>query len=168
MPLVLGLSDGILNALILTSGVLLHGDRGVTWVFAIEVGCVAFGTAAFTVFVSEYAELRSRLSRSTEQLNLATSGHLATTKLGRRAILLAEQSALIASTSSFLGATIPLAIAAQVPSLSWIGVAIAIALLGVLGAALAAGVGGRWPRWVIGLIGVGIAVAAVGSRLSIV
>jgi VIT1/CCC1 family predicted Fe2+/Mn2+ transporter len=165
--LALGLSDGILNALILASAALLHGGRDLTIPFAMKVGCVAFVTAVFTMFVAEYAELRSHLSRATDQLNLSSSGHLASTHLGRRVILMAAQAALIASVSSFIGATIPLIVAGALPDASWIGLAVAIALLGALGVALAASVGGRWPRWVLGLILAGVAVAIIGSRLSI-
>jgi hypothetical protein len=165
--LALGFSDGILNALILASASLLKHGRGVTVEFAMKVGCVAFVTAIFTMFVAEYAEMRSRLSRATKQLNLSASGHLAATALGRRAVVEAAQAAVIASVSSFAGATIPLAIAGIFPSVSWIGLVIAIVLLGILGAALAAGLAGRWPRWVIGLIVAGVAVAAIGSQLDI-
>jgi VIT1/CCC1 family predicted Fe2+/Mn2+ transporter len=167
LPLALGLSDGILNALILASAALLHDGNGLTIMFAMKVGCVALVTAIFTMFVAEYSELRARLSRATRQLNLSASGHLASTNLGRRVVLEAAEAAIIASVSSFAGATIPLAIAGTFPSAPWIGFVVAIALLGLLGAALAASFDGRLPRWIIGLTLAGVAVAAIGSRLDI-
>lgn len=167
LPLALGLSDGIFNALILASATVLDQAQGITVELAMKVGCVAFVTAFFTVFVAEYAELRSRLSRATRQLNLSGSGHLATTQLGHRAVLHAFQAAAIASVSSFAGSVTPLVIAGSVPSVSWSGLVVAVALLGALGAALAGSVGGRRWHWVIGLMVAGVAVAALGSRLNV-
>jgi VIT1/CCC1 family predicted Fe2+/Mn2+ transporter len=165
--LALGFSDGILNALILSSATLLKHARGLTVELALKVGCVAFVTAIITMFIAEYAQTRSNLSRATRQLNLSASGHLAATRLGRRAIIEAAQAALIASAASFAGATIPLAAAGSVPGVAWIGLVIAIALLGLFGVALAESLDGRWPRWVIGMILVGAVVTAIGSQLEI-
>jgi VIT1/CCC1 family predicted Fe2+/Mn2+ transporter len=167
LPLTLGLSDGIFNALILASAAVIDDARGVTVELAMKVGCVAFVTAFFTMFVADYAELRSRLSRATRQLNLSANGHLATTQLGRRAVFQAVQAAAIASVSSFVGSATPLIIAGSFRSASWIGLVVAVAFLGGLGAALAASFGGRRWRWVIGLIVAGVAVAAIGSRLNV-
>lgn len=167
LPLALGLSDGIFNALILASAALLHGGDGLTIMFAMKVGCVAMVTALFTMFVAEYSELRARLSRATRQLNLSASGHLASTNLGRRVVIEAAETAVIASVSSFAGTTIPLTITGTFPNAPWIGFVVAIALLSLLGAALAASLDGRLPRWIIGLTLAGVVVAAIGSRLNI-
>jgi VIT1/CCC1 family predicted Fe2+/Mn2+ transporter len=163
----LGFSDGIVNALILASSTLLRHGRGLTIGLAMKVGLVAFVTAVFTMFVAEYAELRSRLSQATRQLNLSASGHLATTALGRRVILEAALAAVIASVSSFTGAIVPLVVAGSFPSVSWVGLVVAIVLLGLLGGALAASFGGRATRWMAGLILAGVAVAAIGFELNI-
>lgn len=167
LPLALGVSDGIFNALILTSGAVISDARGLTVGLAMKVGCVAFVTAFFTVFVAEYAELRARLSHATRQLNLSRSGHLATTQLGRRAVLHAGEAATIASASSFAGSAIPLVLAGSLPKASWIGLVVAVVLLGALGGALAASLGGRRWRWVVGLVIAGIAVASIGLQLNV-
>lgn len=167
LPLALGLSDGILNALVLASAALIHSGSGITFTLAMKVGCVAFVTSVFTMFAAEYAEQRARLSRATHELNLSGSGHLATTGLRHRVRREAAQAAAIASVSSFVGATIPLTVAGADKHAPWLGLAVAIALLGLLGAALAASFGGQWPVWATGLVVAGAAVAAIGSWLNI-
>jgi hypothetical protein len=167
LPLTLGLSDGILNALILASAALLKGGHDITLILALKVGCVAFATSVFTMFIAKYAELRARLSAATRQLNLSRSGHLAATRLGRQVTIEAVQAAMIASVSSWAGATLPLIVSGTLPRAPWVGLAVAIVLLGVLGAALATSVGGRRALWVICLTLVGIAVAAIGTQLDI-
>lgn len=167
LPLALGLSDGILNALILASAALLHDGPGITLIFAMKVGCVAFVTAMFTVFVAEYADERAHLSRATQQLNLSASGHLATTGLRRRVMRNAAGGAVIASCSSFVGATVPLTIGGLIHAAPWVGLVVAIVLLGVLGAALAASFDARWLPWAVCLVVAGVAVAAIGSGLNI-
>lgn len=84
LPLVLGVTDGILNALTLAGGAILrgHGD-GLNALLALRVGTAALVTAAFTMFVADYAERRSRLRRSSRELNMTEPGRLAATNLGR-------------------------------------------------------------------------------------
>jgi VIT1/CCC1 family predicted Fe2+/Mn2+ transporter len=166
-PAALGFSDGILNALILASTSILNGGTGITIGLTVRVGCVAFVTAIVTMFIAEYGELRSRLSRSTHQLNLSVSGHLAATQLGRQVRYEAAQAAAVASGASFVGAVIPLLIGSLLPNDSWIGLVVAIVLLGVLGVILADSVDGQRWRWSTGLIGAGLLVAAIGSQLNI-
>lgn len=166
LPLALGFTDGVLNALVLASTALLDGS-GISAELGLRVGCVALVTAAFTVYVAEYAELRSRLSRSTKKLNLTTRGHLAATRLGRQVQVEGSQSAAVACVSSFVGAVVPLLVAGAVPAASWIGLPVALALLAVLGAVLAGTVEGQRWRWSAGLVVAGAAVAAIGSQLNI-
>lgn len=166
LPLALGFSDGILNALILASTALLKG-HDITVSLAMKVGCVAFVTAIVTMFVADYAERRVNLSRSSQQLNLTAKGHLAATQLGRRVRREAAQSGLVASVSSFVGASVPLVVAGAMPSASWIGLVVAVILLGVLGAVLAVTMDGRWQWWTIGLVLAGAVVAAIGAQLDI-
>jgi VIT1/CCC1 family predicted Fe2+/Mn2+ transporter len=167
LPLSLGVSDGILNALVLATAAILHGAAQITVSLALRVGCVAFVTAVVTIFIAEYAELRSRLSRAARQLSLSGRGQLAATNLGRRVRSEAIEAGLVASLSSFAGAALPLLIAGLLPAASWAGLVVALILLGVLGAALATSVQGSRRRWTAGLIMAGAVVAAIGSQLNI-
>lgn len=167
LPLALGLSDGILNALVLASGALLRRKHEVTVVLGVRVGVAALVTAAFAIYVATYADLRAQLARASRQLNLARRGHLATTALGRAAALEALWAMTLASLASFLGALVPLTAGAVLPGPAWIPVAVAVGALGLLGSVLGAVVGGNQARWAVTLIIGGVLVAAVGLELHI-
>lgn len=167
MPLSLGLSDGILNSLVLATTAILGSGATPTLAMAGRVGCVALATALVTMYVAQYAELRVRLERATDTLSLSRSGRLATTALGRRVRLEALQAAVLASCSSFAGATLPLLVAGVVRQAPWSGLLVAEGLLALLGAVLAGSVKGNRTRWAVGLSVAGIVVAAIGSQLKI-
>ncbi|MBB4915600.1 hypothetical protein [Streptosporangium saharense] len=167
LPLALGLSDGILNALVLAGGALLRGGRGADALLGVRVGVAALVTAAFAVYVAKYAELREQLAHASRQLNLASRGHLATTRLGRAVAREASVAAAVASAASFLGALFPLAAGALLPGPGWAPVVLAVAALAVLGFALGGAVGGSGIRWAFMLTVGGVAVAIVGLYLDI-
>lgn len=167
LPFALGLSDGIFNALILASAEMLRDRSPITVMLALRVGCVAFVTGALTLYVAEYADQRMHLSRASRQLNLTSEGHLATTALRRRVIGKSARAAATASLCSFVGATSPLVVSGIVSRAQWLGVVLAIILLGVLGTALARGFEARAATWAAGLMVSGVIVAAVGTWLNI-
>lgn len=74
LPLVLGITDGILNALTLAAGAILRSVDGVSGSLALRVGCAALVTAAFTMFIADYADRRAHLVRASRQLNLTEPG----------------------------------------------------------------------------------------------
>jgi predicted membrane protein (TIGR00267 family) len=164
---VLGISDGILNALILASATVLHG-AGLHLELAVRVGVVAAVSAAFTVFVAEYAQYRAELAQAERQLMYTSSGRLAATSLGRAIRREAFAAATVAALSSFIGASAPLVVGALLPRATWMALVISVAALGALGATLSVNVGGRRLVWVLALILAGIVVTAVGVRVDLV
>lgn len=166
MPLSLGIADGIFNALTLASATVLHGD-GLDASLALRVGVVAFVSALFTVFVAEYAQLRSELARAERELSLTASGRLAAGYLGRQVAKEAFGSAAVASFASFVGAVSPLLIGSALHGHSWSALPVALAALAVLGAALATVVSGHRVTWVVALVLAGAIVSAVGVALDI-
>lgn len=166
LPLVLGISDGILNALTLASSSVITG-RGLSVTLAVRVGVVALVSAVFAVFVSTYAELRASLSRSERELNMTRSGRLAATNLGRQVAAEATVAAVIASVASFAGAFLPLMIGALIPRQGWLALVAAVLALAVLGVALAKVAGGRAWRWAMVMLLAGVLVAAIGAELKI-
>jgi hypothetical protein len=85
LDVVAGLIDGMLNALALAAGRLLHaGGEGVTISLALRVSVAAGATTIFVFFVAHYAQLRLELVRHERELNFTTHGRLAATSLGRR------------------------------------------------------------------------------------
>ena len=85
LPIVLGLLDGITNALGLAArSILGEGDgSGLGLGLALRVALFALVTAVFAIVVARYVELRVGLIRAGRQLNLLEQGELAATRLGR-------------------------------------------------------------------------------------
>jgi hypothetical protein len=167
LPPVLGFVDGILNALALTGAAILHRGGTIDSGLALRVAVFAFVTAAFVLFVAEYAELRTGLVRLGRQLNLLAHGSLAQTQLGRAVLIEAMTDAGIGSAAAFLGALVPLVVAVALPSRSWVAVLVAVLLLGALGVAIARVIGGRSLLWALAMGSGGIVVTAVGVDLRI-
>jgi hypothetical protein len=167
LPIVLGLLDGITNALGLTSGSLLHGGGGVTLGLSLRVASFALATALIAIFGARYVELRVGLIRASKQLNLLKRGALATTRLGRAARWNALMDALHGSVASFLGAGLPLFIAAMLPAVTWLSLVIAVSMLAVLGALIARQINGNALLWAGGLAAAGIILIGVGAELNI-
>ena len=168
LDLVAGLCDGILTALILAGGSLLHHGSSMSLDLSLRVAVAAAASGAFIFFVAHYAELRSELVHAERQLNLLEHGRFATTRLGRAVLKESFIGALIASICTFVGALIPM-LASMIPSAPvWLGVAVAITSLAVLGFLLARAVYGKPMRWALCLGVAGVLVAFIGLQLRIV
>lgn len=168
LDLVAGFIDGILTALTLAAGKLLHQSSGVSLTLVAKVGAVGACTTIFVFFVAHYAELRAELVRSERELNLLSHGRLATTRLGRRVLREALFGAVVASVCSFLGAVIPLLFSLMLPGLPLLGLALTVLLLGALGALLAWSTFGSPVVWSIAMMTGGIVLTIVGVQLDIV
>lgn len=167
LPLVLGFTDGLLNALTLAAASLTGSGTPVGWSLAGRVGAAAMVTAAFTVMVADYAERRAHLVHVSRELNLTESGRMAATHLGRLALLRSCCAALVACLSSFAGAALPLALGAVLPGPSWIVVVLAVLALAVLGAVLARFLAGRPALWALTMGAGGVATTWIGIWLRI-
>ena len=163
----LGISDGILNALVLASARVLDGV-GLSVDLGVRVGIVAFSSAVVTLFVAEYAQNRLELVRAERQLMFTRSGQLAATRLGRAVLRDAAVVACVAGAASFAGAALPLVVGAFSPTATWIALVVSVAVLGGLGIVLSMQVGGRRSVWVIGLVIAGIVVTIIGVQVDLV
>jgi VIT1/CCC1 family predicted Fe2+/Mn2+ transporter len=166
LDIVAGLCEGILTALILAAGRLISGDS-VTMGLAVRVAAVAMLTDGFSFFVARYADLRSELIRAERQLNLTSPGRFATTRLGRAVLQDAWRAAIIVTVCSFFGALLPLIVSAVFPSPSWLGVAVAVGTLALLGVVLARSVYASPARWAFALTVAGIFLSLIGMKLEI-
>jgi hypothetical protein len=169
LDVVAGLIDGILNALALAAGRLVHsGGEGATLSLAIRVSIAAGATTIFVFFVAHYAQLRLELVRHERELNFTTHGRLAATALGRRVFFESLYKALLAAGFSVAGALFPLVICALFPSPAWLGLGITIVALGGLGGMLAKTFYGSPWVWSIALFIGGVALTFIGMELNLV
>ena len=166
LDIVAGFVDGILNALTLAAGKLLDGG-GADLMLAVRVGAASGLTTVFVFFVAHYAELRADLSRAERQLNLTAHGKLATSRLGRRALLRSIGGAALASVCGVLGSVVSLLLCVWLPRPPWLGVAGDIGLLGLLGALLARSFQGRSWFWAILIMVGGAVLTWIGVKIDI-
>jgi VIT1/CCC1 family predicted Fe2+/Mn2+ transporter len=168
LPVVLGLTDGILTALTLAAGQLTEPSSQIPLGRAFRIATAALVSGAFVFYVAHYAQLRRELLHAEKQLNVLSSGRLATTRLGRSVLIEAFSTAVLSSAASFAGALIPLLSDVLIPEFRWGAVAASIVALGLLGIGLARGVRGSYWRWCGGLMVGGLLVSIIGVRLHIV
>lgn len=162
-----GMTDGILTALTLASGKLLSADAAPGPALAFKIGAATALTTLFVFFVAHYAELRAEIDRSEKQLNLRRHGTLAAGALGRRAVEAAFAGSLLAALCGLFGALMPLLLCHALPSPRWLGLALSIGLLGLLGGLMALSFRGRIDFWALLLMLGGAVLAWIGWQLNI-
>lgn len=163
----IGLTDGILTALILASGRILNSSETMSISLASRVAVASALSGVSLFFVAQYTRLRGELVRSERELNLTPRGRLAVTRLGRAVLRDTLRGALVSSTFNLIGAFTPLGLGLFFPAFSWLTIAFAIASLGVLGGAASRFTHGNPVLWSIGLIAVGILITIAGIELRI-
>ncbi len=168
LPVVLGFTDGLLTALTLAAGRLTTAEQGVTAGLALRIAAGALASGAFVFFVARYAQLRGELIRAERQLNLTSHGRLAASTLGMVVLREGLFSAFISSVASFLGALVPLLVAAGFPHYRWVSIVAAETTLALLGGGLAHSLHGRPFSWAVGLVLGGGALSLIGAYLRIV
>lgn len=166
-PITIGLSDGIITALMLVSGDILRGEHVIlSLAFRVAYGSSFVGT--FSFFIAQYSELHGELSRTSRQLNLKSPAYLIKSKLGRDIILESVLGAALAGFFGFTGALIPLIPDVLVPSMPYLALGFAEASLALLGIGIGRAVRGNYFFWVIMMFMIGLAVAWAGDYLFLV
>lgn len=166
LDIVAGFVDGILNALTLAAGRLLGGG-GADLSLAMRVGAATGLTTVFVFFVAHYAELRADLARAEHELNLTSHGQLASSSLGRRALLQSLGGGVLAGACGVGGSMASLLLAVWLSRPVWAGIAADILLLGLLGGALARSFRGSSLIWAIAIMAGGAALTWVGVKIDI-
>ena len=165
---VAGVVDGILTTLTLTAAKLVgSGGASISPSLAVRVSAAAGLTTVFAFFLAHYAQLRTDLIRAERELNVMRHGRLATSNLGRQILIEALADAVLAAVCSILGALLPLCLILIIPMPGWVGCALAIVILGSLGAALAGTFYGSPLRWAVSLMAAGVVLAYIGTKLDI-
>ncbi len=168
LPVVLGLSDGILLALTLAAGRLVSSAQPIGWSLAIRIAIGALASGAFVFFVATYSSLRGDLMHAERQLNVTSRGQLASSRLGLEVLVEAGATTLVSSVADFLGALVPLVPAVLLPRIGLGSVVASLLALGVLGLVLARVVHGTYWRWCLSLLLGGSVLTLLGAKLSLV
>jgi predicted membrane protein (TIGR00267 family) len=166
-PLVIGPVDGILTALTLAAGRILTPDQPIDISLALRIALAASLSGGFVFFVAEYARLRGELVHAARHLNLASTGRLATSHLGQEVLRESVLGTVIAAATGFGGALLPLILGAAFSTISWMTIAIAIAVLGLLGFAVSRAVHGNAIYWATALMVTGALLSAAGVLLHV-
>lgn len=166
-PITIGLSDGIITALMLVSGDILRGDH-IPLGLALRVAYGSSFVGTFSYFIAQYSELRGELSRTSRQLNLKSPSYLIKSKLGRDIIVESVTGAASAGFFGFVGALIPLITSVAEPSDPILSLISAEASLAFLGVGIGKAVKGNYVFWVIMMFIIGIVVAWAGNYLYLV
>lgn len=165
-PVVLGLSDGICTALVLATQKMLHSG-GLGWDESLRIALATCASGSLPLFAAQYAELRAGLSRAAHQLNMSSPQRLVAGTLGQGVLREAWEMAALATLSSFVGASIPLAVAVLFHVWHWLPLLAANIALAALGVTLGVLVRGSLLRWGVALMVVGNVLAGVGYGLRI-
>lgn len=168
LPILIGFVDGMLTALTLAAGKLLEVESTITFSLALRVALASLVSSGFVFFVAKYSELRGQLIHAEKQLNLTSSGKLASTRLGRKVLNQSSSDALISGLSGFLGAFLPLISAILVPEYPWFAIAFSSFILAILGFILGNAVGRKPIIWSLMLALGGLVVSLIGYLLHIV
>lgn len=101
--LVLGLLDGIITAVGLTSGIMLKGGE-ISLYDAASIAVVVAGINALTSFVAEYSHQRASLRDLEYKISLRSTGRILKTLVHKRALISSLRSSFIMFISSLIGA----------------------------------------------------------------
>ena len=167
-PIVVGLTDGIITALIFTAGKILHVGGNIGPGLAIRIAVGVALPSVFTFYVAEYSRLRRELVHASRELNLSSPVHLINSQLGWIIIRKALVVTLVGTVAGFAGALLPLFVSVITPGSTWLPIAAAILALGAFGVGLAISVYGKPVYWMAALVVAGVLVTIVGRGLHIV
>lgn len=162
-----GLCDGIMSALAFGSGKLFDTAAPMTFGLALRLALANSISGLLVSAIARYAELRSELMEAERQLNLASRGYLATTRLGHWVLWESVGRGLIGGWFSFMGTMCPLSLGALAPEQAWLSVAACLSALAVLGFFLARLLRGHALGWMAALTVGGAFLTVLGIWLRI-
>ncbi|MCL4529935.1 MAG: hypothetical protein M1282_11040 [Chloroflexi bacterium] len=131
--LVLGVTDGIFNALTLAAGRVLNASASIEAMFALRIAIASSFSGFFVFFVADYSRQRAGLIQAERHLNLTQYGRLAKGYLGRAVAKDALEAAGVSVIGSFFGALLPLLTTSLMKGPAVLAIVAAILALGVVG-----------------------------------
>ncbi len=166
-PTSIGLSDGIITALILAAGGILNGG-GIDLFISIKISFGSAFAGTFSYFIAQYAGLNEELHRTAKQLNLKSTNYLLKGKLGNEIFLESLSGSIIAAICGFFGALIPLLSSLVIRNNIIIPLVFSYVSLGILGLFISKTTSGRSSFWIAVMITIGIIVTIAGFYLKLI
>ncbi len=167
-PVSIGLSDGIITALILASGGIIGNTHHIDLYLAFRISFGSAFAGTFSYFIAQYAGLNEELHRTAMQLNLKSTGYLLRGHLGSEIFIESIIGALLAAIFGFLGAMIPLSSSLMIKNNVFIPLLVSYLSLAVLGFFISKTTAGRAPFWITVMVTVGVIVTVVGYYLKLI
>lgn len=165
-PTILGLTDGIITALIFTSG-LISGHSRIPLQLIIKFSLGSSIISAFSYFIAKYSELREELIDTSIRLDPSSPLHLLKGRQGILIMMEAVTEAGISVASGFFGAFITMFPSFLFPGVGHVSIISAIIILGVLGSLISRSLEGGWVRWSVTFVLIGISASLMGIYLNI-
>ncbi|MEM0139136.1 MAG: hypothetical protein QXZ44_00775 [Ferroplasma sp.] len=166
-PVSIGLSDGIITALILASGGIVSSDK-ISLFLALKISFGSAFAGAFSYFIAQYAGLNEELHRTAIQLHLKSTDYLLKGHLGLQIFSESLLGALIAAFFSFLGALIPLSSSLIILHNIIIPFSLSYLSLAILGLFISKTTAGKARFWVTVMVIVGVIVTVAGYELKLI
>ena len=166
-PVSIGLSDGIITALILASGGII-GNTHINLYLAVKISFGSAFAGAFSYFIAQYAGLNEELHRTARQLHLKSTNYLLRGHLGSEIFIESIIGALIAAVFGFLGALIPLSSSLMIKNDIFIPLIFSYLSLAILGFFISKTTAGRAPFWITVMVTVGVIVTIAGYYLKLI
>jgi len=166
-PVSIGLSDGIITALILASGGII-GKSSIDLYLAFKISFGSAFAGTFSYFIAQYAGLNEELHRTAVQLNLKSTDYLLKGHLGTEIFVESLIGAFIAALFGFLGALIPLSSSLIIKNNIFIPLSLSYISLAILGLFISKTTAGRAGFWISVMVIVGIIVTIAGYYLKLI
>jgi len=166
-PATLGLSDGIITTLMLTSRILLTGGT-IHFDLIIRIAFGASFVGGFSFFIAEYSRLREEIARTSRMLIMRSPDKLIRGKIGKDIMIEATVSTSLSVLTGFMGALIPLTFSVLFAPNRIVPELVAWIALALLGAGLARSVHGKYVFWIATMIFIGVLITFLGFFLNLV
>jgi predicted membrane protein (TIGR00267 family) len=165
-PITIGLVDGIITTLMITSGRIVSGvDLSFNHTLRIASGSAIVGAGSY--FVAQYSKMRNEVSRVSKHLN-PDKNKPRRSSMERIILLETAVGTLAAALFGFLGSMIPLLSSIIYTSNVYFPFFISLLSLAVLGIFVGKYANGSSLNWALALLFMGVLVTIVGIYLNII
>ncbi|MHB1492451.1 MAG: VIT1/CCC1 transporter family protein [Thermoplasmataceae archaeon] len=165
-PITIGLVDGIITTLMITSGRIASGvGLGIYHTLKIASGSALVGAASY--FVAQYSKMRNEVSRVSKHLN-PEGKRVKKSAISRIILVETIVGTLAAALFGFMGSMIPLLGSISFPDDIFVPFFLSLVSLGILGIFVGKYANGSSLNWSVALVIMGVIVTIAGIYLNII